>query len=67
ELADLFGVHRVTLYRFMKKHGVSRGYSILSNGDLDTLVKTFKRNRPESGLRYLIGFIRSRGLRVQKR
>ncbi|KAJ6479428.1 hypothetical protein C8R47DRAFT_950817, partial [Mycena vitilis] len=67
ELADIFGVHRVTLYRYMKKRGVSREYSTLSNQELDALVKGFKRDRPESGLRYLIGFIRTRGLRVQKR
>ncbi|KAJ7243662.1 hypothetical protein C8J57DRAFT_1032475, partial [Mycena rebaudengoi] len=67
ELADLFGVHRSTLYRYMKKKGVSREYSTLSNHDLDILVKAFKRDKPESGLRYVVGFLRTRGIRVQKR
>ncbi|KAK7023060.1 hypothetical protein R3P38DRAFT_3317322 [Favolaschia claudopus] len=67
ELADLLNCHRTTLWRHMKKHGLSRTYADLSNNELDELVKGFKREKPESGLRYLMGFLRSRGFRVQRR
>ncbi|KAF7987119.1 hypothetical protein HWV62_321 [Athelia sp. TMB] len=67
ELADIMKVHRNTLQLYMKRHGVSRQYSELSNADLDKLVKTFKIKRPESGMRYIIGFLRHHGYRVQRR
>jgi hypothetical protein len=51
----------------MKQHGVVRQYSALSNQDLDNLVKIFKAQKPNSGLRYLIGFLRAHGFRVQRR
>jgi hypothetical protein len=51
----------------MKRHNVFRAYANLSNGDLDVLVNTFKARKPESGIRYLIGFLRHHGLRVQRR
>lgn len=67
EVADLLGIHRNTLYLHMKRHGVLRNYSKLSSADLDILTARFKHQRPESGLRYLIRFLRRHGLRVQNR
>ena len=67
ELAKAIGVHRNTLSLYMKQHGVMRQYSNLSNKDLNILVKTFKSQKPESGLRYLIGFLWQHGLQVQRR
>ena len=60
-------VHRNTLSLWMKRHNLQQQYSNLSNADLDMLVKTFKAQKPESGMRYLIGFLRYHGLRVQRR
>ncbi|KZP06934.1 hypothetical protein FIBSPDRAFT_689740, partial [Athelia psychrophila] len=65
ELADIMKVHRNTLHLYMKRHGVLRQYSKLSNADLDKLVKTFKITRPESGMRYIIGFLCYHGYRIQ--
>lgn len=65
-LAKALGIHRNTLSSYMKIHGVSRKFSDLSDADLDTLVKSFKEQRPGSGLSYLVGFLRRHGLRVQK-
>jgi hypothetical protein len=67
ELACTLGVHRVTLYHQMKQHGVIWQYSALSNQDLDNLTKIFKAQKPNSGLRYLIGFLHAHGFRVQRR
>jgi hypothetical protein len=66
ELADLLGIHRNTLYSYMKRHGALRQYSTISNANLDNLIRTFKIQKPESGLRYAIGFLRKQGLRVQR-
>lgn len=46
---------------------IQRKFANLSNMDLDRLVRTFKTDKPESGIRYLVGFLRKHGLRVQKR
>ncbi|KAG2336495.1 hypothetical protein BDR05DRAFT_857568, partial [Suillus weaverae] len=50
---------------YMKAHGIIRRYSELTNTDLDILVGEFKKKRPDSGIRYIIGFLRRYGLRVQ--
>ncbi|KAG1830108.1 hypothetical protein EV424DRAFT_1283232, partial [Suillus variegatus] len=67
ELAKTLGVHRNTLQRYMKHHGVERKYSDLTNTDLDLLIKEFKKKRPDSGIRYIVGYLRRHGLRVQHR
>ncbi|KAG2109138.1 hypothetical protein DEU56DRAFT_693799, partial [Suillus clintonianus] len=67
ELAEMLGVHRNTLRLYMKHHGVERKYSELTNTDLDLLVTEFKKNKPDSGIRYIVGFLRRHGLRVQYR
>lgn len=65
ELADILGVHRNTLRLYMKHHGIQRKYSELTNADLDILIGEFKKKRPDSGIRYIIGFLRRHGIRVQ--
>jgi hypothetical protein len=67
KLAELAGVHRHALCYYLKKHGVYEHFCSISDEDLDILVKTFKAQKPASGLSYMIGFLRSHGLRVQKR
>jgi hypothetical protein len=67
ELARSLGIHKNTLRGYMKRHGIERKYATLSNGELDDFVRDFKRQRPESGLRYAIGFLRRQGHRVQRR
>ncbi|KAF8516281.1 hypothetical protein JB92DRAFT_2544691, partial [Gautieria morchelliformis] len=41
-------------------------FTDLTDHDLDILLRLFKRHRPESGLQYVIGFLRHHGLRIQK-
>jgi len=67
ELSKLLGIHRNVLHLYMKRHRVLRQYSTISDADLDIFVRTFKIQKPESGLRYLIAFLRSHGIRVQRR
>ncbi|KAG1848048.1 hypothetical protein DFJ58DRAFT_796677, partial [Suillus subalutaceus] len=65
ELAKIVDVHPATLRRYMRQHSIERCYSNLRDRDLDALVKIFKCRRPESGFRYLVGFLRQQGVRVQ--
>lgn len=65
-LADALGVHRNILRNYLKLYGLYGRYSNISDNDLDILTKQFKRVKPSSGLRYLIGFLRTHGVKVQK-
>lgn len=67
ELARVLQIHRNTLRAHMKKHGVERMYSTMSNGELDERIIQFKERRPESGVRYVMGHLRAKGYRVQYR
>jgi hypothetical protein len=67
ELANAIGVHRNTLTSYLKANNLQRRYSTISNDDLDNLVRMFKVRRPESGFRYLVGYLRNRGLKIQRR
>ncbi|KII85215.1 hypothetical protein PLICRDRAFT_65918, partial [Plicaturopsis crispa FD-325 SS-3] len=67
ELAGLLKCNRDTLRLFMKRNGIERKYTAMSNADLDVLVKAFKTRKPESGMRYMIGSLRRQGHRVQRR
>ena len=51
----------------MKHHSIERKYSQLSNADLDDLITEFKKRRPDSGIRYIVGFLRRHGIRIQYR
>ncbi|KAJ7202109.1 hypothetical protein GGX14DRAFT_340090, partial [Mycena pura] len=66
QLADILGVSRPTLMKHFKAHGVLHKFTNLSRTELDALVNHFREKKPNSGLRYLIGFLRKHGLRVQK-
>ncbi|KAJ7779769.1 hypothetical protein B0H16DRAFT_1237239, partial [Mycena metata] len=67
KLAKILGVDRPTLIKHLKANGVYSNFTSLSKSELDTLVKSFRTAKPNSGVRYLIGFLRWHGLRVQKR
>ena len=67
ELARILGIGHMTLWRNMWKHGLKRTYTLLSNNELDLLVRMFKRHKPESGFRYLLGHLRRQGIRVQRK
>lgn len=66
-LARTLGIHRHTLSKQMKLHGLSKRFDDLSDEELDGLTRSFKAKKPNSGLRYLIGHLRTKGVRVQKR
>ena len=51
----------------MKNHNIERKYTCISDADLDKLIAEFKARQPDSGFRYIIGFLRKSGIRVQYR
>ncbi|KAJ7437665.1 hypothetical protein B0H11DRAFT_1635487, partial [Mycena galericulata] len=65
KLAKILGVSRHTLIARMKEHNVYSKFSTLSRDGLDAFVKKFRAEKPDSGIRYLIGFLRTQGYRVQ--
>lgn len=66
-LAREIGIHRHTLKTYMVANGVSCQFHTMDDNQLDQVVQTIKETRPQVGLRYLIGHLRTRGLRVQIR
>lgn len=66
KLARLLGIHRHTLRAHLKHHDVDYKFAALSDADLDILVKVYRSANPESGIRYLVGFLRTHGLRIQR-
>ena len=58
-------VHQNTLKLYMKRHNVEHQYSALSNANLDILTKRWQEERPESGIRYLVGFLHRHRLQIQ--
>jgi ribosomal protein S24E len=65
-LAKAIGIHRNTLYARIQELGLERKFDDLSDFDLDLLVKRYKKIKPNSGLRYIVGFLRYHGLRIQR-
>ncbi|KAJ6491000.1 hypothetical protein C8R45DRAFT_768484, partial [Mycena sanguinolenta] len=59
------GLHRNTLRNYLKLYGVYDRYLRISEPDLDILTRKFKEGKPNSGLRYLISFLRTHGIKVQ--
>ncbi|KAG6819028.1 hypothetical protein H0H93_016122 [Arthromyces matolae] len=67
KLAALLNVSRPTLYAHLRKNNISHKFSELPTADLENLVKVYRGIKPSSGIRYLTGFLRTHGLRVQRR
>jgi hypothetical protein len=65
-MARRMKISRDTLRREMRANNIDHKFSNISNADLDKLVKSFKDQNPESGTSYVIGFLRSNGLRIQR-
>ncbi|KAF8519930.1 hypothetical protein JB92DRAFT_2710013, partial [Gautieria morchelliformis] len=60
------GIHRNTLRYKLQEMGLSQRFSTLNDIDLDLLIKLYKRLRPNSGVRYTMGFLSRHGIWIQK-
>lgn len=65
-LAAALGIHRHSVHRNLNRYKIKRTFCALSDDQLDIIVRAYKQAKPDSGMRYLIGFLRNHGLRVQK-
>lgn len=65
-LARQLGVDRKTIYNYLKKYNLSKEFTAISDEDLDHLVHDFRTKYPESGIRYLRGFLRTHNIRIQR-
>jgi len=67
KLAGLLGISRHTLRARLRENNVDNKFTALSDNDLDLLVRTYRATKPDAGIRYLVGFLRRHGLKIQKR
>ena len=66
QLASLLGIHRNTLRYKLRRLGLHKQFSAITDNELDNIIKTYKRLRPTSGLRYTTGFLRCHDLQIQR-
>lgn len=66
-LADALNVVRGTVYNYMHMFGIERDWSDITNEDINELIRAYREQRPDSGLRYIMGYIRGLQLRIQRR
>jgi hypothetical protein len=50
----------------MTESGLSRVFTELNDNVLDGILRVFKLEKPDSGFRYALGFLRSHGIRIQQ-
>lgn len=66
-ITSCFGISRRTLYRHRQFLGIEPlTYAALPNEELNRIVTSILQNTPNSGEAYVLGSLRSRGLRVQQ-
>ena len=56
-----------TVRNYRRLYGISNEYTAISDAHLDRLVRKFKRSRPGAGIRYVVGYLRSRSIKVLRR
>lgn len=66
-LAETLHLHRNTVSTNLKANGISTKFSDISAEDIDDLIRGYRLMRPDSGLRYVMGYLRVLMLRVQRR
>lgn len=66
KLAAALGIHRNTFRNKMRLNKLTRSFAPLSDDDLDTILRAFKVEKPNSGLRYALGFLKQNGVHIQK-
>jgi len=67
ELACSLGIHRNTLHLYMKHNSIERRYTPIGDSDLDDVVRECKKRHPNSGIRYIVGFMWTHGVHMQYR
>ena len=63
-LAHLLGLYRHTVQKYLRRNAIAHRFSDISDNNLDCLVKAYWKQKPESGICYLIGFLWANGFHV---
>ena len=67
KLASSLRVHRKTLKSYMRQYKITwQPFSTISDPSLDSIVRKYKDKRPNTGIRYLRGYLLHQGIRVQR-
>jgi hypothetical protein len=67
KLASSLPIHRNTLKAYMSSYKIKRQpFSTISDSSLDGIVKRYKDLHPNTGIRYLRGYLFQKGMRVQR-
>ena len=65
-LASILGINRITLQARMQEMDIDSGYDLISDQELDTLVRQYHQENPGGGRAYVIGRLRAmNSLRIQ--
>jgi hypothetical protein len=59
-------MHRNTLSARLKEYCIQLKYTAVSEAGLDELIREYQKLRPDSGLSYLMGYLSSKGMHVQR-
>jgi hypothetical protein len=66
ELSKALGIHRHTLRHCLNTNSIRWEYSNISDDDLDVIVREYKAAKPDTGFRYLKGYLRGRNIKLQE-
>ena len=69
KIADILGVSRWTIYRRVQEYGLRSmsDFSLMSDGELDNIISEYMNQHGKTtGQSYITGYLRSKGLRVQR-
>jgi hypothetical protein len=67
KLASSLGIHISTVKRYMRQYGIERQpFSTMSDSSLDMAIKEYKAVHPNTGIRYIRGYLSQQGMRVQR-
>ncbi|KAL4261185.1 hypothetical protein AB1N83_010317 [Pleurotus pulmonarius] len=66
-LARHLKIARGTLLKCLAEEDITTGFSGIEDNELDILTREFRKRYPDSGIRYLRGFLRKYGLRIPRR
>ncbi|KAF8546360.1 hypothetical protein OG21DRAFT_1365528, partial [Imleria badia] len=66
-LSQTLRVHRSTLHHHLWMNGLSKHYSDITDPELDDVIHHYKCSHPNAGLRFVIAFLKSHGIHVQRK
>lgn len=64
KIAKLCGVDRKTVQKAIKDYKIDTGFTQMTTDDLDELVELYRAWKPDSGYRYILGWLQSNNIKV---